>query len=102
MYSENLNIYLFLIMSIVDIRENERISILMFSKENEKISKITFLNIVKLKKFQKNKNRLYNFYSFTISFNIKNNLTSKWVLLQNGIDMFHYSKDFDNIDYIFL
>ena len=32
---------------------------------------------------------------------LKNKCKSKWVLLQNGIDMFHYYKDFEKVDYIF-
>ena len=31
----------------------------------------------------------------------KEKFSCKWVLLQNGIDMFHYSQNFSKIDYIF-
>ena len=36
----------------------------------------------------------------SISFD-KEKFSCKWVLLQNGIDMFHYSQNFSKIDYIF-
>ena len=36
----------------------------------------------------------------SISFD-KEKLSCKWVLLQMGMDTFHYSKDFSKIDYIF-
>ena len=36
----------------------------------------------------------------SVSFD-KEKFSCKWVLLQNGIDMFHYSQNFSKIDYIF-
>ena len=102
---KNLNIYL--LFDYVNSRHKgkwrEYPSLDTFQKENEKISKITFFKYSEIEEISKKQKIDYIISIVSPSaFNIKkNNLTSKWVLLQNGIDMFHYSKDFDNIDYIF-
>ena len=103
---KNLNIYL--LFDYVNSRHKgkwrEYPSLDTFQKENEKISKITFFKYSEIEEISKKQKIDYIISIVSPSaFNIKkNNLTSKWVLLQNGIDMFHYSKDFDNIDYIFI
>ena len=93
---KNLNIYL--LFDYVNSRHNKKWreypSLDTFQKENDKISKITFFKYSEIEEISKKQKIDYIISIVSPSiFNIKkNNLSSKWVLLQNGIDMFHYSR----------
>ena len=75
----------------------------VFQNENENISKVAISKHIQIEEISKKENFDYIISIISPSgFKIeKKNLNCKWVLLQSGIDTFHYENDFKNIDYIF-
>tara|TARA_B100000886_G_scaffold333607_1_gene287916 strand:+ start:7115 stop:8302 length:1188 start_codon:yes stop_codon:yes gene_type:complete len=75
----------------------------VFQNENENIFKIAITKHIQIEEISKKENFDYIISIISpSSFKIeKKNLNCKWVLLQSGIDTFHYEDDFKNIDYIF-
>ena len=74
-----------------------------FQNENSKIFKRIIFdqnNIFQILKTEKIDYMISLNLPVTVTFD-KEKFSCKWVLLQNGIDMFHYSKDFSKMDYIF-
>lgn len=75
----------------------------VFQNENENTFKIAITSHIQIVEISKKEN-----FDYIISVNSpstfkieKKNLNCKWVLLQSGIDTFHYEDDFKYIDYIF-
>jgi len=75
----------------------------VFQNENENIFKIAITKHIQIVEISKKENFDYIISIISpSSFKIeKKNLNCKWVLLQSGIDTFHYEDDFKDIDYIF-
>lgn len=75
----------------------------VFQFENENIFKVAIFKHIEIEEISKKENFDYIISLISPSgFKIeKKNLSCKWVLLQNGIDTFHYEDDFKNTDYIF-